>query len=83
MGSKASKTSGRTKILEVFARHPEGLNAAKLRKLVLNEYAVSEDALVTALTKFTREGKLRSEGKCECSQCALRSVVYRLNKDSG
>lgn len=76
--AKERKTSGRKKILEVLGKYPDGLNAAKIRELVLKEYPINGGHVASLLVHLTRENKIVNEGKCGCNVCALRSVIYKV-----
>lgn len=82
MAERKIIVSGRRKILQVLAQHPRGLNAAKIRELVLKEYAISEDRIAKVLWKLAEEGKITKGEKCGCPSCALRSIIYKFNPGS-
>lgn len=72
------KMSGRKKILEVLGKHPEGLNAAKIREFVTKEHAINEQHIASLLGLLAREGKIRNEGKMGCPHCCFKSVLYKI-----
>lgn len=80
MGLRENKVSGRRKILQLLKDYPEGLNAAKIRQIVMLDYPVSEEAVAKALVRLTTEEKIINTGKGGCPSCALRSVIYRLRQ---
>lgn len=77
MVKRPRKNSGRTKILEIIGRHPNGLNAAKIRELVSREHTLSEQHIASILVHLCREGRLINDSKHSCPSCALRSVIYK------
>lgn len=80
MEKNASKMSGRAKVLDILGSHPEGLNAAKIRELLRQDYVVSDDHLAKTIATLAREGKIKNEGRHECSFCATRASVYKLKE---
>lgn len=69
------------KILEALARHPDGLNAAKVRELVIREYPVKAQSVASLLVHLAREGRILNGPKHACPGCGVRSVVYRLREE--
>lgn len=76
------ENSGRAKILEILAKHPDGLNATKIRGLVLKEQALDEHYLISEISRMAREGKFARKTKKECPCCGIHSVMYSLKKPS-
>lgn len=77
MAPKEREISGRTKIVEILARYPGGLNAARIRKLVIREHAISESHVASLLVHLAREGKITNQGLCSCDSCGRESVIYK------
>lgn len=78
MTNSKNRVSGRSKILEVLSKHPEGLNNSKIREKVSSEVAISAEHLSSVLAVLAREGKIKNEGKHECPHCCFRSVLYKI-----
>lgn len=80
MIEKIPKPSGRRKILDLLRKHPEGLTAAKIRQLILADYAISEPHLATEIQRLAKEKKIKNNGRCRCTLCALQSSVYKIDE---
>lgn len=78
MRTKKGVVPCRVRILDALRAHPQGLNAARIRQIVLKDHPVNDQTVANELLHLAREGKITNEGKCGCPSCALRSVIYRI-----
>lgn len=78
MRTKKGIVPCRTRILNALRAHPRGLNAARIRQIVIKDHPVDTHTVAAELVRLAREGKIVNTGKCDCPSCALRSVVYRI-----
>lgn len=78
MEAKTRRISTRAKILDVLINYPQGLNAAKIREIILKTHATSEQHIACVLVQLVREGRIMNQGRCGCPSCALQSTIYQL-----